>query len=143
MLQIMKFLFQVPYLIHGVNRVVMKNYKQKLLIGAVILTLGIMVAIPVFADLEEDELPTSGLYYLDEATGEYMPWYPRWYDPENPDSYTPPEECPWWNPDTEGEYDWMPHWGRRGSIPEEPWGYGYRNGGCGGYGYRSNRYQTN
>jgi len=42
------------------------------------------------------------------------------------------------------EYDWlMPHWGKRDSIPEEPWGYGYRNGGCRGYGYRSNEYQPN
>ena len=121
----------------------MKNIKTKLLIGGAILTLGIIVAIPAFADLEEDESPMSGLYYFDEEIGEYMPLYPRWYDPENPDDYTPPEECPWWDQDTDSEYDWMPHWGRRRSIPEESWGYGYRNGGCRGHGYRSNEYQPN
>jgi hypothetical protein len=118
----------------------MKYKKTTLLIGATILALGIILAVPVIADLEDDTTQMPPLYYQDEDAGEYIPWY----DSENPESSTPPEDCPWWDSDGDGEFDWMPHWDRRWNNPDEDsWGYGGRRGGCGGYGSHFNRrYQT-
>ena len=110
----------------------MNKTKSKLLIGGIILALGIIVMIPVQADIPEETAPKPRFYYLNEETGEYVPVYPPWYDPENPEGYNPPRECPWWDKDGDGEYDWMPHWGRRWNNPEnEPWENGPN--GCGGY----------
>ena len=122
----------------------MKIDKSKLIIGVIILSLGIILVAPVIADTEDESQHMPELYYFDEETGEYKPWYPRWYDPENPDSFTPPEDCPWWDQNGDGEFDWMPHWGRRWNNPEYSEGYGYHRGSCGGYGHRSNnRYKPN
>ena len=115
----------------------MKISKTKLMIGGLILVFGVILAVPVFADTEDEQTTMPPLYYLDEETGEYLPWYPRWYDPENPEFFSQPEECPYWDYEDSDEFDWMPHWGRRWSNPEENGEYGYRRGGCGGYGYRS------
>jgi len=121
-----------------------KYKKTTLLIGATILALGIILAAPVLADTTDNSTPTPQHYTLDEKMGEYNPVYPPWYDPENPETFTPPEECPWWDNDGDGEFDWMPHWGRRGTNQDvESYGYGMGRGGCGGYGSRSGgRYQT-
>lgn len=122
----------------------MKYNKKKLLVGALILAIGLILAIPVLADLNDENSTWPQLYYFDEETGEYVPWYPPWYDPENPEASIPPEGCPWWDKDGNGEFDWMPHWGRRWSNPENGQnGYGWGRGGCGGYGPRSGRgYQS-
>ncbi len=122
----------------------MKYKKTTLLIGATILALGIILAAPALADTINDSPQTPQLYTLDEETGEYMPVYPPWYDPENPESFTPPEDCPWWDKDGNGEFDLMPHWGRRDyNSDEDSNGYGRGRGGCGGYGSKSNgRYET-
>ena len=122
----------------------MKYTKTTLLIGAIILALGIILAAPALADTTDNTTPLPQHYTLDEETGEYTPVYPPWYDPENPESYTPPEDCPWWDSDGDGEFDWMPHWGRKGTHPdEESHGYGMGRSGCGGNGPRSNGgYQT-
>ena len=115
----------------------MKNRKK---------ALGVILAVPALADLDNEQPHVSQLYYIDEETGEYLPWYPQWYDPENPDSYTQLEDCPWWDSDNDGELDWMPHWGKRQSSQEDDsYGYGRgRRGRCGGYGSQSNsRHQTN
>ncbi|MHA2351706.1 MAG: hypothetical protein ACXABX_01130 [Candidatus Thorarchaeota archaeon] len=124
----------------------MKNTKTKLLLGGIILALGIILMLPVQADTPEETVPKPHLYYYDEETGEYVPVYPPWYDPENPESYTPPENCPWWDSNGDGGYDWMPHWGRRWNNPDtESWENdslgGYRRGGCGGYGSRGGGYR--
>ena len=122
----------------------MKFKKTSLLIGATILALGIILVAPALADTPDSTPPVPQLYTLDEETGEYTPVYPPWYDPENPDAFTPPEGCPWWDSDCDGEFDWMPHWGRRGTNQDgESCGYGLGRGGCGGYGPRSGgKYQT-
>ena len=73
----------------------MKYKKTTLLIGATILALGIILAAPALADTTDNTTPVPQLYTLDEETGEYTPVYPPWYDPENPESYTPPENCPY------------------------------------------------
>ena len=120
----------------------MKNRKKALLIGVTILALGVILAVPALADLDNEQPHVSQLYYIDEETGEYLPWY----DPENPDSYTPPEGCLWWDSDNDDELDWVPHWGKRQSSQEDDsYGYGRgRRGRCGGYGSQSNnRHQTN
>jgi hypothetical protein len=117
----------------------MKIDKTKLLLGSVLLALGIILASPVLADLEDDQLNVLQLYTFNEETGEYVPVYPSWYDRENPETFTPPEDCPWWDLDGDGELDWMPPWGRRWSNSVETYGYGGRGGGCGGYGHRSSR----
>jgi hypothetical protein len=126
----------------------MNNTKTKLLIGGLILALGVILMMPAQADVNEDPAPMPRFYYLDEETGEYVPVYPPWYDPENLESYTPPEECPWRDSDGDGEFDWMPHWGRRWSKPDEeswengPYGRGgYYRGGCCGNGPRGGGYR--
>lgn len=114
----------------------MKYRKNTLLIIAATLVLGVVLAVPVFADLDENQPHMPQLYYFEEETGEYVPWYPPWYDPENPDSYIRSEGCPWWDRNGDGEFDWMPHWGKRWNNPEDDsrrYGRG-RHGGCGRYG---------
>jgi len=122
----------------------MKYKKTTLLIGATILALGIILAAPALAETTDNTTPVPQMYTLDEETGEYTPVYPPWYDPENPDSFTPPEDCPWWDSDGNGEFDWMPHWGRKGyNSDEDSYGYDRGRSGCGGYGSNSNgRYET-
>jgi hypothetical protein len=122
------------------------NNTNKLLIGGIILALGIILMLPVQANTAEETAPKPQLYYYDEETGEYVPVYPPWYNPENPEAITPPEDCPWWDSNDDGQFDWMPHWGRRWNDPEGEYGgpmgrggYGGR-GGCGGYGRRGGGY---
>lgn len=117
----------------------MDKKTRNLLIGASILIIGIVFTVPVLAELTDEPYHIPQLYYHDEESGEYIPWYPPWFDPDNPDTVPPSEGCPWWDRDGNGEFDWMPHWGRNRIDPEgEQFPYGRRNGGCGGYGgYRS------
>jgi hypothetical protein len=112
--------------------------KTKLMIGAAMLTLGIILVAPALADTEDEQPHMLQLYFFDEETGEYKPWYPRWYNPENSDSFTPLDECPWWDNHGDGKFNWMIHWGRKWTDPEDSWRHGYGKGGCGGYGRRSN-----
>lgn len=123
----------------------MKYRKTTLIIGVTLLALGVILAGPVFADLGNEQTNLPPLYYFDEETGEYIPWYPPWYDPENLDSYSPPGNCPWWDSNGDGEFDWMHLWGRRSNNQEDDsrgYGRGHRSG-CGGYGSQSNnRYRT-
>jgi len=101
----------------------MKIDRTKLIIGTTILAIGIILASPVLAGLEEvTQMPQ--LYIYDAEKSEYVSWIPPGYDPENRGSYVP-EECPWWDLDGDGAFDWMPHWGRRWSYPnQESNGYG-------------------
>jgi hypothetical protein len=118
----------------------MKYNKRKLLIGTIILALGIIIAIPAIADQEDDIPHMPQLYYYDEETMEYVPWYPHRSDPENPETFTPPEDCPWWDSNGDGEFDWMPHWRNRWKDQEgDSEEYGWRRSRCGGYGHRLNR----
>ena len=98
----MKRRFHEPSIYHAISTGQEMNKKTRnLIIGTSILIIGIVFTVPVLAELTDEPYHMPQLYYYDEESGEYIPWF----DPDNPDTVPPSEGCPWWDRDGNGEFD--------------------------------------